>query len=280
MLSHDTDLDKKLTTHVRVTHDQHQEAGFVPGTSLVDGHLAQMRRVFPNTRIETTSRNFARDMDLTLAILEAATNVLPHKWYRRIEWDGLLCEFKSGQDTGIRSWNDIKDDVYLLPKQSGWVIPNLFAIVHDLAVQTRESGFPEAWMLSGPDMINYLPSILTDLQIAYRAICKHLDHFPDVALHVVPFTHAKFVVRRSSQAPMHELWNRLQNGSTSQQVRADYATLCPDLWTNTKRRVYFSQHDMSSPDDICVEEETLNMPLKEVEKLWLKARADLPKDLR
>jgi hypothetical protein len=276
----DSHLAVKLTSHVMVQSTNQQHRGFVPGESLVEGHLAQMRKVFPNLVITTTSQNFAAHRELTVALLEIATNALPQKWYRKILPDGHLREYRAGEDTGIRSWHTICDDVYLLPKLSGWIIPNLIAIMHDMVRQITIADTREVWMLSGPDMINYLPTLMQDLRVLYDALRRRMDTATDITLNLVPFTYAKFVVRKSSKHALNELWTRLRDGSTNQHIRADYATLCPDLWTNTKRRVYFSQHDMTSPDDICVEEETLDLPLKEVERYWLKARADLPKELR
>lgn len=280
VLTDDASLDKKLTSHVQVSKDARGFTGFPPGSALVEGHLTHMRKVFPHTDIVTTSENYATHSDLTMTVLEEATKALPHKWYRKLSTEGLLTEYNNGEDTGIREWNDIRNDVYLLPRKSGWVIPNLFAITHDLVKQVRDTDSVEAWMLSGPDMIHYLPSILKDMQVAYGAISRRVDYPRDVILNVVPFTHFKFVVRKSSHKALGELWELLRNGSHNQHARANLATLCPDLWTNTKRRVYFTQHDMASLYDICVVEEALDMPLRDVEKLWLKARADLPKELR
>ena len=280
LLTHDTNLDRTLTSHAYVSHDRLLEHGFKAGAPLYEGHLGQMQKVFPGVEILLTSENFAKHRSLTETILETATNVLPHKWYRRIDENGALVEFKGDSDTGVRSWNDVKDHVYLLPKKDGWVIPNIFAILHDLVRQTLVSENAEAWMLSGPDMIQYLPTMLKELQLAYNAVRKQLDHFPEVTLNLVPFTNFRFVARKNAQGPMQDLYKMLVDNAGSQQKRADLATLCPDLWTNTKRRIYFSQHDMDSPDTIWAHEEALELPLREVEKLWLRARLDLPKELR
>lgn len=279
-LCDEPDLDRRLTTHARVTAAGFESDGFEPGQPLADGHLARMRDVFPKLDVATAQQHFERHRELTELVLEIGTNTLPHKWYRQVTQDGTLSAFGKEERTGIRRWSDIRDDVCLGSRRSGWVVPVFFAILHDIVRQSQESRTPEVWMLSGPDMIKYLPTLMSELRDAYNAITIKTGYFPEIGIQLVPFTSFRFTARSAQRDALDELFAMLIDGGASHGELAERALACRDIFTNTERRNHFSQHDMTCADDLYAPAPALELPLRTVEELWQEARSHLPRKLR
>lgn len=261
---------RKLTTHVRVEKSGHETHGFVPGEPIVVGHIRQMRRVFPNTQIVTGYEHYQRYGERTRAILEVATDALPQVWYRRVEENGEIHKFEKGQSTGVTGWIDIEKDIFLYPNTQGWILPNVFAILHDLVIQSWESNSNEVWMLSGPDMVRYIDGLVPELSVAYDAVRKRLGLTSKLQICLVPFTHFRFAVRFGHKESLDALLRELMSGHCSFEVLHELSKDCPDIWTKTERRNHFSQHDMGSPDDLYAPEELMSFSLKTVNELWLR----------
>jgi len=269
-------LIETLTTHTLVTQEGLEASGFTPGESLVEGHIKRMRAVFPGTHVETNLERLQRYADLTESVLEIATCVLPHKWWRRVDAEGKVRKIEKGDSSWISSWRDVSGQVYLLPKREGWIVPNDFNILIDLVVQTTVGNSPEVWMLSGPDMIRYLPDTerMQELRIAYEAVSRKLGLLREIQIHLVPFTKFKFAVRQTHAGHLESLFETLADHSDRKKIRS-LAQECPDLWTKTEKRDYFSQHDMSEANDLYAPETMFSLPLSEIDRQHQMIRSTL-----
>lgn len=276
-LNDDVRLDRILTTNAFVTKDGFETHGFVRGRPLVEGHLHRMRTVFPNTNITTTSGLYRSTERLTAEVFEIVTDALPHHWYRIVQEDGTIRTFVNGEPTGIRSWRDIRDSLHLHHGDRGWIVPNLLAILHECVRQPAETGAPEVWLLSGPDMIKYLPELIPDLREAYEVVRRRTNRHPELAVHLVPFTHFHFTVRRDHRDNLESLLRHAMSGSRNHRECGNLAMACPDLWVRTERQQYFSQHDMASTEDLYAPDELENVSLRHIQLLWEKIRATVPK---
>ncbi len=279
-LSDDVRLDRMLTTSASVTVSGFETQGFVHGRPLIEGHLNRMRSVFPETTVGTTSELYRTTECLTDEVFGIATDALPHHWYRVVQEDGTVRTFSGGEPTGISSWRDVCNSLHLKQGDQGWVVPNLFAILHELVRQSAETGAPEVWLLSGPDMIKYLPELMPSLREAYDAVRRKTNRHPELEIHLVPFTHFRFTVRKGHRDNLETLLRHVASGSRNQRERANLAMACPDLWAHTHRLNHFSQHDMGTATDLYAPEELKGLPLEAVQQLWENIRLDLPRKCR
>ena len=268
-----------LVTHLPVTNTRVLPQGYVHET-LVDTHCTQLKRVFPTTHIETHQEFLRRNRECVEKALEIMTDSMPEAWYRRVSDDGVLRVYASGEPTGVSSWRDIAGDIFISPARSGWVVPNVFALVLDVLIQMRDGESPDVWMLSGPDLIRYMPKLQDKLDVLYAALSHRLELPEGVTAHVVPFADFRLAVRTMHRDILNTLLDEVRSGTRNRKAVGEMAVLCPDLWYRTEKRCHFTQHDMVSAADIYAPPEVMGMSLSACRALWEKIRADVPKKNR
>ena len=279
VLAECNDPQQMLVTHLAVTnalalpHD-------VFHASVVDVHVSRLKQVFPNTHIETHQAFLERNREDVEAALEIMTGAMPEAWYRRVSAEGRLKVFGNGEPTGIASWRDIAGDIFISPARSGWVIPNVFALILDMLVQMRVGSSKEVWMLSGPDNIRYMPKLQDKLDALYAELSRRLGLADDIVVHMVPFADFRFAVRAEHKPRMDTLLCEVALGTRDRHRIGEIGASCADLWYRPERCNHFSQHDMVSADDIYVPEEMLDLSLAACRRLWERIRADVPKKQR
>lgn len=279
ILSECADPMQTLVTHLAVTNALALPHDVFHGT-VVDVHLSRLQQVFPDTSIETHQTFLSRNREYVEAALEIMTDAMPEAWYRRVSCEGTLSAFRANEPTGVSCWRDVAGDVFIAPARSGWVIPNVFALMLDILIQMRDGSSREVWMLSGPDMIGYMPKLQDKLDLLYATLSRRLNLSGETVVQLVPFADFRFAVRAEHRQSLDSLLREM-NADTRDRIRiGKIAASCPDLWYRTERRNHFSQHDMTSARDIYAPEEVLGMSLRACRGLWEKIRADVPKKLR
>lgn len=277
-LSNNMRLRSILTTHAVVEEYGFEAHGFVPGSALVTGHLQKMRKLFPETEVSTMHEKWRLLDGMAYDILEAATDTMPDAWYRFVNNDGTFCCNAKDEPNGVRSWHDVKNNLFLEPDvRTGWVIPNIYNVLIHAIWQASTSGIPEAWMLSGPDMVRYLPE-MKRLPALHNAVSRRIGYAQDLTIHLVPFSSFRLVVRREQANALDAFLDFLDRKGVSTcnpQKMYVRAAACPDLWRPTEKRRYFSQHDMQTVDDIYAPPRVFDWPLARIEALWKKTRITL-----
>ncbi|MCE9541884.1 hypothetical protein K8R03_05010 [Candidatus Kaiserbacteria bacterium] len=279
VLTECADPMQTLVTHLPVMNPSALPYGLVRAT-LVDVHIEQLKRVFPDTCIETHQSFMRRNRAYIEQALEIMTDAMPDAWYRKVSDAGALHVLSAAETNGVSSWRDIADNIFISPARSGWVVPNVFALILDMLVQMRDGCSAEVWMLSGPDMIRYMPKLQEKFDILYAALSRRLNLPATVTVHMVPFSDFKLAVRSVHREHLDTLLREVRLPVRNRQIIAQTAMQCPDLWCRTERQNHFTQHDMESAADIYVPPEFMEMPLRSCRALWEKIRSDVPKKNR
>lgn len=244
----------RLTTHACVTE---MESDHAVGTSLSDVHVGAIRKIYPRADIMTHSEHLKDERNITLAVLEEATNLsLSLTWWRRVAADGSVQHFRK-KDLP-RAWADYAPDIFpLTNEKEGWLVHNRIAILMDIILQSRLGTESEMYHLSGPDMVRYLGNEVESLSRLYDHVRKRLN-LPQrtITFNLVPFALFRFATRRSQARACERLCMMLgtETGALHRSHKA-YALEAGDIFSETETQSYFTQHDcLASEEDIVVPE--------------------------
>ncbi len=243
-----------------------QFASVPDGRSATEYHQSAVQEVFPQTEILTDVERMRQYPALAATVLRA-TNIKRSQsvWYRRVSEAGHV----TNRSTGLLTDTQLETEVFQFSNDhSGWVIPNKVHIIFDLAYQALASGRSTVYHLSGPQMVHYVDSIASELELLYDAVRLVMPDLPLVLkVRIVPVAAAQFVTtsnRKIGLDAFAEVRTDLQYAA----VAAEFVTLYPEFTTPIESGTTLSQYDLTTADDLLLDPWMLEASLAEVTRIY------------
>lgn len=246
------------------------------GRALEEYHQSELKRRFPELSIRADHEMLYDNFALAEAALKSATAAISHLWYRSVNTDGDVTNFRGNI---ITSWDQVADHIFRFTNDThGWLVPNLAHILFDLCLQSLESGRDLVYHLSGPQMVGYISKKENNLSKAYDKLRADYPEFglPEVLIaRIVPVASCRMVSHRDDTVGLDALENTLRwyenlppddrryAGSQFQAI----AMLFPEFIEPIENASCLSQYDIASADDLRLSEWMFETPLKRVRSL-------------
>lgn len=270
--------DQNFHPHVRIEggeqyplaspHTWTQFAQTSDGQTLTSYHQEAVKRVFPGVDIATDMERMRQYPALTAMVLQA-TNVRRAQsvWYRKVSETGVV----TSRSQGFLEQVELETNVFQFSNdRSGWVVPNKLHIIFDFVYQSLSSGRDTIYHLSGPQMVEYIATLGTELEVLYDAVRQVIPQLPLVLrVRMVPVASARFVTNRADVEGLSALASVRDQVSVPEVVQ-EFALRFPMFTLPIESGRTMSQYDLSSADDVVLDEWMLNAPLREV--AWLHTR--------
>ncbi len=183
-----------MLTHARVLNASLFMNGHFPvGERVAHCHLNALAEAVPGVRMRLYTDYLTEHEDTVREVLRLCSGIpLPYEygWKRVVDEEGRLTTLPTP------SWNRIsKDGIYgLQGRVDGWVMPNIFNILVDGVIESRQFQTADIYHLSGPDMVNYLKLLEGLLHRLYDHLRQHMTDLPEeLRFHVVPVASMRLV---------------------------------------------------------------------------------------
>jgi len=233
----------RLTTHAYVT--KHANGGFHPiGKSLSDVHIGAVRALYPLADIMTHVEHLREYRDVTLVVLEEATNFSRSAtWWRKVDAEGMVTSYRSKNLP--RTWKEIRPSIFpLTNRREGWLIHNRISILMDIIIQSRMGIESDMYHLSGPDMVRYLGSEMATISRMYDHVRKRLGLPQEIiTFNLVPFASFRFATRASQASACERLCKELAGTSPDEHTLRSCIREASDVLAESESQSYFTQHD-------------------------------------
>lgn len=141
------------------------------GLFLDEIHSQSLSEAFPNTQV-TTNTDYLRENETIVAeIITISSQVMPELFNRQALSSGTVQKLQS-PITSISPSNllQLRDDPRA--EESAIMIPNEVDIICNFVIEALSCGRDTLFHVSGPDMINYINSILPSLQKLYSQLAQ------------------------------------------------------------------------------------------------------------
>ena len=243
----------RLTTHSCVT--QNTNCGLHPvGKSLSAVHIDTIRSLYPAADILTHCEYLQECRDITLTVLEEATNFSRSgTWWRQVNEEGVVSQFRSKHLP--RSWGEYLPNIFpITNSRQGWLIHNRVSILMDVILQSQMGKEAEIYHLSGPDMVRYLGGEIETISAMYDHVRKRLGFIQEtITFNLIPFASFRFASRRSQALACERLCEELTTTSPDEKILRACVAEAQDIFSETEAKNYFTQHDqLSTGEEILV----------------------------
>lgn len=233
------------------------------GVRIEDLHLQSLVERFPDVSILTDAQIIAQHRDLAEIAFSAITNESPGIWYRQTSEQGVVTKIRKDDNAnGPQCWDDISDDVFRFTNDSsGWVIPNRFHIIFELALQSLSSGRDEIYHLAGQQMNGYICRIARSLSKGYDAFRRAYPELPEtLTVHVIPVAECRFVSNQANAQAVEDLETALirfeslpnEEKRNGKSILQEAIKAHPSFVQPEEHRQSLSQYDLTGQSDLVV----------------------------
>ncbi|MBL7057734.1 hypothetical protein ISS03_00165 [Patescibacteria group bacterium] len=281
--------DKKFTPH---NVFQKRVNGYEIGSSVVNIHTAKLRRIFPNTRIETYTEYQQRHISIFTEIV----NLLLRNYYqlfgKYVDTNGTIHLIQPSNESSIS-----KDKIFgITNAHEGWLLPNIITILICGICEILDYQTYQSYHLSGPDMVRYIGQLRPTLNDLYDHICKHssLPIPPHLDYFLIPASEMRFAVHKSQESILNDLIDSYLSTKTNRQNRssqmqsatedqkkeliatitrerkahnnvfAQAVNTCKGIFYDIHSAKYLSQHDLFESSDLYVHPWGIKTPIEEI----------------
>lgn len=193
--------DGLLTSHIRSTVPIN---GSPAGTLLPEVHSRAAQEAFPDARIETMSEFLLRHAGVVSEVAHALARQGLGDWNRRVDRDGVVHTAHGDPVESIARYGIFRDGN---PDRewSGMIMPNLYNVYFAGVLDAiNHGGASEVVHLSGPDMVNYIKTMASDLEAMHAVAMAETSLRQQLpggtfTFNIVPTTAARLAVPASQK---------------------------------------------------------------------------------
>lgn len=250
-------------------------ASTVYGDGVEAYHQNSVHERFPKLQVETDVETLLGNPELAEAVMRVSTTSITRLWYRAVDADGVVQNFKGDV---VTSWEQVASRIFRFTNdKEGWIVPNRAHILFDFVWQSLESGRDEVYHLSGPQMVGYIGGAEKTLSKAYDALRQEWPGLPEVlTVCIVPVASARFVSLQENRESVEEIESVIkwydslppEDRRFSRERFAEAVKAHPEFVTSIEEGTFLSQYDIESADDLRLSEWMLDTPLYRVRSFY------------
>lgn len=192
--------DPSIVTYMMSAQTSVPHHNLTQGQSVADWHMSQLRTVFPQAIINTSSSIFGANQMLVIQIIQAAWEYIAthdvHRFKHFIESDGRVVR----KDTPL-CLDEVLDNLANITGPTGWKIPNIITIVLDMILGSKSGS--TYYHLCGGSMWSYIDG--SDYQPLIRSILDKMKRFGR-EMYLINTTHFRVFSLREDSNLIDKIW--------------------------------------------------------------------------
>jgi len=193
----------KLTTHAVIDRPSERLKSFSLGRKLIDCHMEAMSQALPTADCVVYSDYLREHQNVVLRLLELVTVYKPSVWTHQVTNLGDRVHLNSP----IHNWADVLSlGIFgLTDMDSGALIPNILNVIIHAVVEAVKTNCACVYHLSGPDMVNYIGNMKSELAELYEALHAEMRLSESLEFNLIPVAGVRLAGDEDARQRIDEL---------------------------------------------------------------------------